>query len=95
MNWLLMLLIFLLGILAGFFIWMPATLRMFKIGTLLIDRSDPLTDKYSFEVTKDLNKLPQYSHVSLEVKEVQSERKPMTVTEINKLLMPPYPEESQ
>ena len=65
-----LIIVFLVGILIGMVVGVPVTLYLYKAGTLIIDQSDEIVDKYSFEIDKDLGKLPNEEYISMKIKVV-------------------------
>lgn len=58
---------FVFGIVVG----VPIALRFSRAGSLVIDQTDPKTDKYSFELETGLNKLPEQNYISLKIKVIK------------------------
>lgn len=81
-----LILTFIIGLLMGIVIGVPVTLYLYKAGTLVIDQSDIITDKYSFEVDKDLAKLPREDYISMKVKVINERPEVVTEEHVKKYL---------
>lgn len=55
----------------GFIVAVPVSMRIHRAGSLVIDQTDPVTDKYSFELETGLSKLPEEDYISLKIKVVK------------------------
>lgn len=84
------LLCYIVGLLVG----IPLTLRVFRAGTLVIDTTDAITDKYSIVISVPFESLAENNYITLKVKKVNSvPGGDNNVIDINKLLQPPYPDQ--
>lgn len=81
-----LLLAFIVGIGCGLVIGVPVTLKFYKAGTLVIDQSDLITDKYSFEIDKDLAKLPREDYISMRIKVINERPEVVTEEHVKKYL---------
>ena len=75
-----------IGLLMGIVIGVPVTLHFYKAGTLVIDQSDLITDKYSFEIDKDLAKLPREDYISMRIKVINERPEVVTEEHVKKYL---------
>lgn len=87
-----LILTFVIGLLIGIVIGVPITLHFYKAGTLVIDQSDLITDKYSFEIDKDLAKLPREDYISMRIKVINERPEVITEEHVKKFLDVPEDE---
>lgn len=60
-----------LSFVIGFLAATPFILHMFRVGSLVIDQTDPQKDLYSFEIETGLSRLAESEYVTLKVKKVK------------------------
>lgn len=87
-----LILTFVVGLLMGIIVGVPVTLHFYKAGTLVIDQSDLITDKYSFEIDKDLAKLPREDYISMRIKVINERPEVVTEEHVKKFLDVPEDE---
>ena len=87
-----LILIFVIGLLMGIIVGVPVTLHFYKAGTLVIDQSDLITDKYSFEIERDLAKLPREDYISMRIKVINERPEVITEEHVKKFLDVPEDE---
>lgn len=87
-----LILTFVISLLMGIVIGVPVTLHFYKAGTLIIDQSDLITDKYSFEIERDLAKLPREDYISMRIKVINERPEVITEEHVKKFLDVPEDE---
>ena len=84
----------LLSYIIGLLVGIPFTLRVFRAGTLVIDMTDAITDKYSIVISVPFESLAENNYITLKVQKVNNvPGGDNNVIDINKLLQPPYPDQ--